>query len=78
VTKAAVPIMRALRSGHLIQVSSISGVNAYPGLGVYNATKWALEGLNQSCGRRAPEPREGRDEGRDPPFRSGTVAAFPY
>jgi NAD(P)-dependent dehydrogenase (short-subunit alcohol dehydrogenase family) len=48
VTKAAVPIMRAQGSGHLIQVSSISGVNAYPGLGVYNATKWALEGLSQS------------------------------
>jgi NAD(P)-dependent dehydrogenase (short-subunit alcohol dehydrogenase family) len=48
VTKAAVPIMRALGSGHLIQVSSISGVNAYPELGVYNATKWALEGLSQS------------------------------
>jgi NAD(P)-dependent dehydrogenase (short-subunit alcohol dehydrogenase family) len=48
VTKAAVPIMRAQGSGHIVQVSSISGVNVYPGLGVYNATKWALEGLSQS------------------------------
>jgi NAD(P)-dependent dehydrogenase (short-subunit alcohol dehydrogenase family) len=46
VTKAALPILRAQRSGHIIQVSSIGGVNAFPGVGLYNASKWALEGFS--------------------------------
>ncbi|AGZ41554.1 SDR family NAD(P)-dependent oxidoreductase [Actinoplanes friuliensis] len=48
VTQAALPIMRAQRSGHLIQVTSEGGVIAYPGIGAYHASKWALEGLTQS------------------------------
>src|SRR5690606_11896433 len=35
-------------SGHIIQISSIGGVNAFPGLGLYHASKWALEGFSQS------------------------------
>jgi NAD(P)-dependent dehydrogenase (short-subunit alcohol dehydrogenase family) len=48
VTQAALPVMREQRSGHIIQVSSIGGVHAFPGLGLYNASKWALEGLSQA------------------------------
>jgi NAD(P)-dependent dehydrogenase (short-subunit alcohol dehydrogenase family) len=48
VTKAALPILREQRSGHIIQVSSIGGVQAFPTLGLYHASKWALEGLSQS------------------------------
>ena len=48
ITQAALPIMRAQGSGHLLQVSSEGGVIAYPGLGAYHAAKWALEGLTQS------------------------------
>jgi NAD(P)-dependent dehydrogenase (short-subunit alcohol dehydrogenase family) len=48
VTQAALPFLRAQRSGHLIQVSSIGGVSAFPIVGLYNASKWALEGLSQS------------------------------
>jgi NAD(P)-dependent dehydrogenase (short-subunit alcohol dehydrogenase family) len=48
VTQAALPIMREQGSGHIIQVSSIGGVNAFPGLGLYHASKWALEGFSQS------------------------------
>src|SRR6202453_1759431 len=48
VTQAALPIMRAQRSGHIIQVSSIGGVNAFPTVGLYHASKWALEGFSQS------------------------------
>jgi NAD(P)-dependent dehydrogenase (short-subunit alcohol dehydrogenase family) len=55
VTKAALPYLREQRSGHIIQVSSIGGVNAYPTLGVYHASKWALEGFSQSL---AAEVRE--------------------
>jgi NAD(P)-dependent dehydrogenase (short-subunit alcohol dehydrogenase family) len=48
VTQAALPIMRAQHSGHIIQVSSIGGVNAFPTVGLYHASKWALEGFSQS------------------------------
>jgi NAD(P)-dependent dehydrogenase (short-subunit alcohol dehydrogenase family) len=40
--------MRAQRSGHIIQISSIHGVNAFPTLGLYHASKWGLEGFSQS------------------------------
>jgi NAD(P)-dependent dehydrogenase (short-subunit alcohol dehydrogenase family) len=48
VTQAALPIMRAQRSGHIIQISSIGGLTAFPGVGLYHASKWGLEGLSQS------------------------------
>ncbi|WP_395677648.1 SDR family oxidoreductase [Inquilinus sp.] len=51
VTQAALPILRAQGaqgSGHIIQVSSIGGVNAFPMLGLYHASKWALEGMSQA------------------------------
>lgn len=48
VTQAALPFMRARGSGHIIQVSSIAGVTAHPNLGIYHASKWALEGLSES------------------------------
>ncbi|ANP74557.1 SDR family oxidoreductase [Cryobacterium arcticum] len=48
VTQAAVPIMREQGSGHIIQVSSIGGISAFPSVGIYHASKWALEGLSQA------------------------------
>ena len=48
VTQAALPIMRAQRSGHILQVSSIGGVSAFPTVGMYHASKWGLEGFSQS------------------------------
>ncbi len=48
VTQAVLPIMRAQRSGHILQVSSIGGVNAFPTVGLYHASKWGLEGFSTS------------------------------
>ncbi|MEH0108210.1 SDR family oxidoreductase [Tersicoccus sp. MR15.9] len=48
VTQAALPIMRKQGSGHIIQVSSIGGISAFPTVGAYHASKWALEGFSQS------------------------------
>ena len=48
VTQAALPYLRDQGSGHLIQVSSIGGISAFPNIGMYNASKWALEGISQS------------------------------
>jgi NAD(P)-dependent dehydrogenase (short-subunit alcohol dehydrogenase family) len=48
ITQAALPYLRAQRSGHIIQVSSIGGITAFPLVGIYHASKWALEGFSQS------------------------------
>jgi NAD(P)-dependent dehydrogenase (short-subunit alcohol dehydrogenase family) len=48
VTQAALPHLRAQKSGHIIQVSSIGGITAFPYVGLYHASKWALEGFSQS------------------------------
>ncbi|GAA4159667.1 SDR family oxidoreductase [Gryllotalpicola daejeonensis] len=48
VTQAALPLLRAQGSGHIIQVSSIGGITAFPGIGAYHASKWALEAFSQS------------------------------
>jgi NAD(P)-dependent dehydrogenase (short-subunit alcohol dehydrogenase family) len=48
VTQAALPFLRAQGSGHIIQVSSIGGISAFANIGMYHASKWALEGISQS------------------------------
>jgi len=48
VTQAALPYLRAQGGGHIIQVSSIGGISAFPGIGMYHASKWALEGISQA------------------------------
>jgi NAD(P)-dependent dehydrogenase (short-subunit alcohol dehydrogenase family) len=48
VTQAVLPIMRAQGSGHILQVSSIGGINAFPTVGLYHASKWGLEGFSTS------------------------------
>lgn len=48
VTQAALPYLREQGSGHIIQVSSIGGISAFPTVGAYHASKWALEGLSQA------------------------------
>lgn len=48
VTQAALPYLREQGSGHIIQVSSIGGISAFMGTGLYAASKWALEGFSQS------------------------------
>ncbi|HZZ10505.1 MAG TPA: oxidoreductase [Paraburkholderia sp.] len=48
VTRAVLPVMRAQRSGHVINISSIGGYRAGPGFGVYSSTKFAVEGITES------------------------------
>jgi len=48
ITQAALPIMREQGSGHILQVTSIGGISAFPLLGAYHASKWAVEGLTQA------------------------------
>ena len=47
-TQAVLPGMRARRHGHVVNVASIGGIRAFPAVGFYNATKFAVVGLSES------------------------------
>lgn len=47
-TQAVLPVMRAQKKGHIIQVSSFLGLATLPVLGIYNASKFAVEGLSET------------------------------
>ena len=51
VTKAALPVLRAQGGGRIIQVSSIGGRLATPGLGAYQTAKWAVGGFSEVLAR---------------------------
>lgn len=48
VTRAVLPGMRARRAGHVINISSLGGVQSSAGFGVYCSTKFAVEGLTEA------------------------------
>ena len=50
-TQAVLPLLRRQRSGHIVNFSSIGGLCAYPALGFYNATKFAVEGLSEALAK---------------------------
>jgi len=52
VTQAIVPVMREQQAGHIIQVSSFLGLVSLPVLGLYNASKYAVNGLSETLGYR--------------------------
>jgi NAD(P)-dependent dehydrogenase (short-subunit alcohol dehydrogenase family) len=51
VTKAALPGLRAAGGGHIIQVSSVGGRLATPGLSAYQSAKWAVGGFSEVLAR---------------------------
>ncbi len=51
VTKAVLPGMRARRRGHIVNISSVGGLIGFPGIGYYNATKFAVEGLSEALAK---------------------------
>ncbi len=51
VTNAVLPIMRKQRSGHILNVASIGGLMSFPGVGFYNATKYAVDGLSEALSK---------------------------
>ncbi|MFI6492286.1 SDR family oxidoreductase [Streptomyces sp. NPDC050564] len=55
VTQAALPFLREQGSGHILQVSSIGGISAFPLVGIYHASKWALEGISQSLSQEVAQ-----------------------
>ena len=50
-TQAVLPHMRERKSGHILNIASIGGLRAFPGVGFYNATKFAVDGLSESLSK---------------------------
>ena len=50
-TNAVLPILRKQKSGHIINIASIGGLVSFPGVGFYNATKFAVDGLSESLAK---------------------------
>lgn len=46
--KLALPFMRKQRSGNILNITSIAGLNGFPGVGIYNGSKFALEGIGEA------------------------------
>jgi NAD(P)-dependent dehydrogenase (short-subunit alcohol dehydrogenase family) len=55
VSQAALPFLRDQGHGHIIQVSSIAGVVAFPMVGFYNASKFALEAMSEALAQEVAE-----------------------
>jgi len=51
VTKAVLPGMRKRRSGHIVNIASIGGLVAFPAVGFYNATKFAVVGYSEALAK---------------------------
>lgn len=55
VTNAILPVMRSQRSGHIINISSVGGMMALPGIGFYNATKFAVTGYSEALAKEVAD-----------------------
>lgn len=55
VTQAVLPYLRAQGSGHIVQISTVGGVTAFPTFGGYNASKWALEALSDALAQEVAQ-----------------------
>ncbi len=51
VTKEVLPVLRKQGRGHVINISSVGGSVAFPGVGMYNATKFAVTGYSESLAK---------------------------
>jgi NAD(P)-dependent dehydrogenase (short-subunit alcohol dehydrogenase family) len=48
VIRAALPILRAQRRGHFVNISAAAVIGNYAGFSIYGASKWALEGVSEA------------------------------
>lgn len=52
VLRAVLPHLRQRKSGHILNITSIGGLRTFPGVGVYNASKFALEAIGESLAQQ--------------------------
>ena len=57
-TRAVLPIMRAQKSGAIVNISSMGGFIGFPGSGYYAATKFAVEGLSEALSKEVGAARD--------------------
>ena len=50
-TQEVLPHMRQRKAGHILNIASIGGLRAFPGVGFYNATKFAVDGFSESLSK---------------------------
>lgn len=55
VVQAAMPYLRQQGHGHIVQVSSVAGLASFPMVGLYNASKWGLEGMSEALAQEVAE-----------------------
>jgi len=53
--QAAIPVLRAQQGGHIMITTSLAGVITFPTAGIYNATKWATEGLGETLAKEVSD-----------------------
>jgi NAD(P)-dependent dehydrogenase (short-subunit alcohol dehydrogenase family) len=51
VIQALLPHMRKRRAGHIVNITSMGGLTAFPGVGIYNGSKFALEGISEALSK---------------------------
>ena len=51
VIQAALPHMRVRKAGHIVNITSMGGLTAFPGVGIYNGSKYALEGISEALAK---------------------------
>lgn len=52
VLRAVLPRLREQQSGHILNITSIGGLKTFPGVGIYNASKFALEAIGESLSQQ--------------------------
>ncbi|MBK8089355.1 MAG: SDR family NAD(P)-dependent oxidoreductase [Chitinophagaceae bacterium] len=50
-TQEVLPHMRKRKAGHILNITSIGGLRSFPGIGFYNATKYAVDGLSEALSK---------------------------
>lgn len=51
VIQAVLPFMRQRMDGHIVNITSMGGLTAFPGVGIYNGSKFALEGISEALAK---------------------------
>ena len=51
VIQTVLPYMRSRRAGHIVNITSMGGLTAFPGVGIYNGSKYALEGISEALAK---------------------------